>query len=444
MGEKRIINRSSREGRRECGVWGICLVLLAAVTAAPAPVEWLLVKSRWTGPRAPHVDGVCEIALPDDERFMPSFVGDAGYKSLRLKFRDHDEGPRTFIVKWTPGETGVESFSLLLDGREVGRSRTLDAAGLVMSDFVDVFRFSVSPKGDHVLEIRHESGNGLNFRSFLYSDEERPLPPGAVRSKKEYEKALGGRGIRLETQNLVLYAPSKHAGYARKLVKALDEASLLLNEIHGGKPPYRISVEHFPKESPRGFGGVSTDGVVSYPIDNLNDRSAEFLRHKTPRILGYVEEMCHIYNKGDFYCRGTYEALGMCVSRHTVERAASCPPFRAKLERWRRQEKETFEDYVSFRFKNPGQYEWGIFYTRILVHLLEGYADSYQGDFWKDFFSELRKRNFPLQKAHKKDRLDVYARIMGALLDRDIQKEWRELGIRHDGDKPWGWKTYDR
>ena len=63
---------------------------------------------------------------------------------------------------------------------------------------------------------------------------------------------------------------------------------------------------------------------------------------------------------------------------------------------------------------------------------------------WPDFFRLLRQLDYPLHRAAKTERMQIYADMFSTLFLRDMSAELTEFGIDLDADPPWGWETHGK
>jgi|GEM_PF-1500759 len=422
-------------------------ILLATTLMIPGG-DWELCRDAFISDRPEVVEGCIDLTIGPAPEFFPRFFNELGVKRIRLRFQAPGGLRRKLSIVWTGGSMGPDKFGVRVDGIPVGVSRTLETEQRPCSWYREEFVFRLGPGADHVVEILSltDYSSEINFSGFRMSSPDdpvyQPICYDSVGSLKRYEKALGDKGVVVESDHLVVFAPKRDAARARALASFLEEAYDEMVNIYGLHPIFKFCVEHFPPGHERGWGGISGAGTIGYTTEAL-DRFARMKRRDVRGFAGYTEEMCHGFK--DYYrCGGTYEALGVAVQEELLRRLV---PARVADAFWGWRHKlcaKTTRAYLEAGRTNPDpeKYPWNVLFTRILNHLFEDLRQEYGPELWTDFFRVIRQMDYPLHRAGKQERMKIYVEIFSTLFGRNMQEEFEEYGIDIDADPPWGWETY--
>lgn len=429
-----------------CGMLLLCLLFASRALGE----DWELRLDDHIKERPKVEAGVVDFTVGETIQPFPRYFNELDIRTIRIRFSGKGGLGRKLSIVWSGGSQGPDRFAVEVDGLPAGLSRIVDSERRPYAWYRDDFRVRLGAGEEHFLEIVSipEFYSAINFAGIRMADpmadEYQPLCPGSIGSLERYEKSLGDRGTLVKSAHLWIFAPYKYAAKAKALAPVLEEAYAEMVKIYGMHPLFKFSIEHFPEGHEGGWGGISGEGTIGYPLSALQ-KFAELKKRDVRGFAGYTEEMSHGF-KDYFKCGGTYEALGVAVQEVFVRRMV---PKRVAdaFWNWRHEEwEETTRAYLDAGFKNPDpkKYPWNVLYTRILNHLFLSFQEEYGPEMWTDFFQIIRQMDYPLHRAEKRLRMKVYAEIFSALFGRDMREEFEKYGIDLDADPPWGWETYEK
>ena len=212
-----------------------------------------------------------------------------------------------------------------------------------------------------------------------------------------YEAEIGERGVLLQNDFVLLFAPQRKEKEAKVIFDHLDRAYHALYAIVGQHTKYKIVVYHLPK----GWGGTG-ECVIEYDYANLDfDKSEEWLKQKIPHVSGYIEEMAHNFVSGTKAQFG-WEMIGWSIGVKATQRVANTAAFQRQLQETRANQAKTYAKYRALDFTFPADIEANLC-DRIHAHLLFQCEQRYGPRFWPDFFKEVRASRAALDDAvHQK------------------------------------------
>jgi len=426
-------------------VAGAVLRLASAVSA-----EWELRYDERNAIRPAIKDRVVNVDTGDSGTDFPRYLNELGIDEVRIRFRGQTPGVKKLSIIWSGGSQGADCFTVSLDGRPVGRSRTVLSELRPYAWYRDEFIVRLAADAEHVIALSSPpaSRSSVEFAALCLSDDVnrtyQPLCGKAIGSLRSYEAQIKDPGYMAQSEHLSIFVPASHRAGADRLAIFLERAYMKMAEIYGIEPIFRFSIEHYPPGHPRCSGGISGQATIGYPVEAI-ERFARWGASDVRGFAGYTEEMSHGF-KACYRCDGTYEALGVAVQEDIVR--SLVPPAVADAfwlpehDTWRK----THQAYRAAGNVNPDhkQYPNGVLYTRILNHLFLTLRSEYGPRMWPDFFRVIRQMDYPLHRAEKTERLRTYADIFAVLFGRDMRKEFADFGIDLSADPPWGWQTYEQ
>jgi len=425
----------------------LIVVLVLALTSAACYADWELRRDDLNKERPPIIDGVVSIEIGKPDLLFPRYLNELEVKTINISFNETGGVEKKLSVVWTGGSQGRDKFAVSVDGVAVGESKTIDSERLPYMWQRDEFLVKLGAGKQHVVEVKAipEFPSAIEFAGIQLASPEsvdyRPLCYESAGSLERYEKLLGEKGVDIQGAHVWVFAPEKNAVEAEALATLLEQAYAAMKAQYGADLMFKFSVEHYPPETDRGWGGISGAGTIGYTTESL-DRFKELGTSDVRGFAGYVEEMCHAFASQNG-CGGTYEALGVAVSeevgRRLVTREVADAFWLPEHEKWN----ETQQAYLAAGRENPdpSKYPNRVLYTRILNALFLKLRTERGEKMWPDFFTELRRQDFPLHRAKETERMKVYADLFSAIFKRDMRKEFADFGIDLEADPPWGWQT---
>jgi hypothetical protein len=223
---------------------------------------------------------------------------------------------------------------------------------------------------------------------------EQPLKPDLkFPTADSYERAIGEPGVLLQSDHVWLFAPKRKATEAGMIFKRLTAAYDELYAIVGVHTKYKIVVYHLPK----GWGGTS-ECVIEYDYSNLDlEKSEEWKKHKVPHVSGYIEEMAHNFVSTTRAQFG-WEMIGWSLGVKATQKVAPNPIFTNSVAATRKEQAQTLARYKAGGFAFPADLEANLC-DRIHAALLYQCEQRYGPNFWRDFFTEVRKERQALEDA---------------------------------------------
>ena len=351
------------------------------------------------------VDGRVTLDLADASSLCPTGLGHlaSGRDTVReivIRYQVPEARDYWLHLTWNPGGSGKEQFQVLCNGSTAGQSNLIDGEASPYQDFEASFQIA-HETGSNELVLRFLSGDGLRFKDLALSTS--AAPPHLVRpdlifpTLEAYSKAIGEPGILIDSEHVRLFAPRSREQEAQLVMEYLVRAYDELYKIVGVHTEYKIVVYHFPENSSYARGGTS-GCVIRYGHASLAvGQQEEWTQHRVPHVSGYIEEMAHNFvdaTKANF----GWEMTGWSIGAKVSALVAPNPIHTAHLQRTRKLQAETFRRYKSLGQTFPPDIEPNLA-DRIHAHLLWQCEQQYGPDFWKDFFTEVRKERERLYDA---------------------------------------------
>ncbi|MHC5039040.1 MAG: hypothetical protein ACYTHM_17160 [Planctomycetota bacterium] len=382
---------------------------LVAPAEAGKDVIWdmgLLERFDRTHEAYPIVDGEVTVDLRKKKDRCPVGLGPLvggreRVKGIVILYAVRKAGDAWLHLWWSPGGSGKEQIEVTLDGGEGQKSDVVDGA---KRPYIPV-RWALllnHRAGEHVLRLRHLSGDGLRLKRLtLARTEEKKRLPQTLRpvlkfpTLTSYEKEIKEKGVVLDSEHVRIFAPWKRAKEARIVGNLLERAYRELVRIVGMHTQYKIVVYHFPKDHPDFSGGTSRC-TIWYGYGNLDfDAQPEWKQHKVPHVSGYIEEMSH--NFAPLVTFG-WEMVGWHGGRIVTEKVAANPTNRKHVESTREAQAKTFREYRKLGNVVPPDLPNNLS-DRIHGHLLWECERRYGPRFWHDFYAEVRTIYRQLEEA---------------------------------------------
>jgi hypothetical protein len=357
--------------------------------------------------------------------------GRSSVKEICLLFDCPAAGDYWFHVQWTPGGSGREQFTVIQEGKEVGRGTLVDGAERPNEAMDDKFQLHL-PAGPCQVALVHLSGDGLHFANLSLGQS--PTAPLPVNPKLEfatlaaYEGEIKQPGVMLDSPTVRLFAPKARQREAETIYGYLVKAYDALRGIVGADTRYRIVVYHFPEDSPH-FSGGTSNCTIRYGFKNLDLSSdPEWKAHRVPHVSGYIEEMAHNFVDATGAQFG-WEMVGWSISVEVTQQVADNPTFGAAVRATRAGQEKTFQRYVQGGYVFPADLP-GNQVDRIHAWLLHQCRGTYGESFWTDFFAQARLRQADLAKAKDRDeRYRITIACFDALKGLNFISRLKELHI---------------
>lgn len=370
------------------------------------------------------------VDLRRPDAYCPSGLGDViqgpgEVQTIVFTFDIPKKGPYWLHVVWNPGGSGDEQFEVLHDGASLGQTPV--AKGMHDApDRTETFKIPLRA-GENQFVLKRISGDGLHFRrlaltstsnldaargatnatkpapSASSSTNNAPVPdPGSepqaqqrinpsllFKDESSYSSAIGEPGMILESENVLLFAPRSRAAEAQIIFPYLTRAYDVLHGIVGVDTNYKIIVYHFPPGSPYARGSTS-ECTLWYGYPNLAlENQDEWVQCHVPHVSGYIEEMAHNFvdaTKANF----GWEMVGWSIGIKASQQVAANPVFSRSFSETRRVQAETFQRYQAAGYVFPADIAPNLV-DRIHAYLLWQCEQQYGPNFWRDFFTEIRK-----------------------------------------------------
>ncbi len=223
---------------------------------------------------------------------------------------------------------------------------------------------------------------------------EQPLKPNLrFPTAASYEHEIGEPAVLLQNDHVWFFAPKRKVTEATIIFKRLTAAYDELHSITGLHTKYKMIVYHLPK----GFGGTS-ECVIEYDYSNLDlDKSEEWKKHKVPHVSGYIEEMGHNFAAAGHVQFG-WEMVGWSLGVKATQKVAPNPIFATSVSATRKEQMQTLARYRANNFVFPADLEANLC-DRIHAALLYQCEQRYGPNFWRDFFTEMRREQPALEAA---------------------------------------------
>lgn len=203
-----------------------------------------------------------------------------------------------------------------------------------------------------------------------------------------FERAINQPGLLLTSEHVYLFASKSRASGANEVFPYLVKAYDRLFDLVGAHTKYIMVFYNFPAGHPDAWGGTG-ECVVWYDDDNLIlERHEEWQKYHVPHVSGYIEEMAHNFVSATQAQFG-WEMMGWTIGSKVSMEVAGNPVLRAKLERTRRDQAETFRRYMSAGGVFPADLPPNQV-DRIHGCILWECEREYGPSFWADVFTELR------------------------------------------------------
>ncbi len=422
--------------------------LLSAPTATreKSKTVWDLAEAGrfdWTNKAYSIDNGRVVVDLNDQKSLCPTGLGHLAsgqdsVKEIVFRYRVPQAGHQWLHIIWDPGWRGKEQFEALLNGTPIGTSQLINGSETPKVETVERFPL-VHKRGQNEIQLRHLSGDGLEFLAILLTTGEKLPAGGRVKptllfpTLGSYEKEIGEPGIVLDDDYVRFYAPKRKAREARivhrYLVRAYDE----LYRIVGVHTKYRMVVYSLPKEHRIRTGGTS-ECTIWYSYKNLEfDTQPEWTRYRVPHVSGYIEEMAHNFVAASLAWFG-WEMTGWSVSKMVSEKVAGNPIHQKSLVNARKKQAETFAEYKRLNNTFPKDIPPNLC-DRIHAHLLHECEKQYGRRFWPNFFKEIRNSRDQLLAAsrskHAVERRDARYRITVDCFDRLMKGQFKKMLQEH-------------
>lgn len=388
----------------------ICLIINTFAESQSQTILWDISSGGYFEPTNKLYqieNGRVLVDLADDTIQCPTGLGHLAsgrehVKAIDISFVVELTQDYWLYILWDGGGSGTEQFEVFADGLSVGKSVSIIANNQPYQPVKDTFKLKLS-EGKNIITLKHLSGDGLNFRSILLSNKELSELPLPLNPKlkfptaESYEKQIREPAVLLDSPYVMLFAPKSKETQAKiifdYLVRAYDE----LYTIVGLHTEYKIVIYHFPPKDEHGWGGTS-NCTIWYSYDNLNFEShKEWTQHKVPHLVGYIEEMAHNFD-GHAGAQFGWEMVGWNLGVTVTKKIANNPILRKNLADTRATQKKTFQQYLKNGHVFPSDIPPNLC-DRIHAYILWVCEKKYRGNFWKDFFEEIRKEQAALQQA---------------------------------------------
>ena len=258
----------------------------------------------------------------------------------------------------------------------------------------------------------------------------RPVCPTVVlRSLAEYEEAIREPGLMLDSRCVRLFAPRKMETQARLAFPYIKKGYETFYDMIGMHTNYKLVVYASPQWSPHCWGGTATGATLipySYGLLDL-DNQEEWKRHRVPRLVGLFEEMGHDFTLG-LGTRFGGEAIGMYLSGKVAMQVTGNPYTRDRRQRGRKTLQETMRRYIEGGYVFPEDIPGNVS-DRIHAEILYQCEAKYGADFWRNFFTEIRKERDRLRNADGNMRYQITVDCFDRLPGLQFRQMLRDLRI---------------
>lgn len=272
-----------------------------------------------------------------------------------------------------------------------------------------------------------------HLSSSAVAQTEKPPAPNGVQSLATYEDRIGEPGLLIEDPNLQIWVPERYEEHSRLIFEYLQSGYEVLQEMFGGHDmPVKFSVEHYPPDSPYGWGGTDARGTIRYGYSNLEDDSPEWHQYGVPHVAGYYEEMAHCFAY-DLGLRGEvsvgyYETLGMMIGGETALRAAWNPYTQQGIDDSYQVFAATTEYYLEHNTGEPDVPE-NIYLTRILAHIFKTeVVDVYGWEALSNAFAVIQS-SYPLRAYARDHTWGGFLEYLGNVTESDLHAVFGNYGL---------------
>jgi len=386
------------------------------------------------------VGGRVTVNLASESALCPTGLGHlaSGMETVReiaIQYEAPEAGDYWLHVTWHPGGSGKEQFEVACNGQVIGKTELVDGEERPYQEIEAVFKVP-HEKGANELLVRRLSGDGLHFEQMaLTTSSARPGRGPSPRLKfsavEAYSEEIAEAGIMIDGEHVRLFAPKKREKEAEIIMDCLRRGYEELYKIVGVHTRYKIVVYHFPDGSEHAWGGTSASScTIWYSYKNLAlEDQAEWKRHKVPHVSGYIEEMTHNFVHASGAEFG-WEMVGWSIGSKVSAVVAANRTHERHVKQTRITQAKTYKlykglGYVLPKHIPPNQAD------RIHAYLLWECEKKYGGNFWSDFFSEVRKERKRLNEARRLEGSDAIRderyRITVECFDRLPGLEFKKL-----------------
>ena len=387
----------------------VILPHLTIAAEAPVPVLWDIKSKGWfdeTNKAYPLAEGVATVDLELAQAKCPTGLGNLvsgrTVQAIIFRFNTPKAGDYWLHIKWSPGGSGQEQFSILVNGQNQAQSSVIDGTEHPEEFFPERYQLKLAA-GSNTITLKYLSGDGLHFKNVVLATSP-DLPPPLNPELKyptlaSYEAAIKAPGVIQDGVYIRLYAPRRRAAEAKLIFDYLVKAYAELNRIVGLPTEYKIVVYHFPKNHPDAQGGTS-NCTIWYSDENLNFQAFdEWKRYHMPHLSGYIEEMAHNFVAAS-HAQFGWEMIGWSLGAMVTEKVAGNPLHRQQVASTRKGQEETCRRYRQAGGVFPADLEANQC-DRIHAYLLWLCEQRYGTGFWPDFFTEIRQAQSAFRGAEK-------------------------------------------
>jgi len=362
--------------------------------------------------------------------------GGKGADTLEFAFpNDFQPADYWLHVVWQAASQEAAQFELFSNGKRIGASRKGTASAAYEWN-EEKFRVRVN-RGENRIQLKLLTPQGVvrlkDVALCRYESIEplpRPVCPTVVlRNLAEFEKAIREPAVVLDSKYVRLFASKKMERQARIAFPYITKGYDALYHMIGMHTNYKLVVYSSPDWSPHCWGGTATGAtLIPYGYFLLDlDRQEVWKRHGVPRLVGLFEEMGHDFTLG-LGTRFGGEAIGMYLSGKVTMEVTGNPYTRERRERGRKALKETMRRYIEGGYVFPEDIPGGVS-DRIHHEILYQCEEKYGPDFWRDFFTEVRKRRDRLRRADGNTRYRITVDCFDRLPGLDFREMLRDLRI---------------
>ena len=212
-----------------------------------------------------------------------------------------------------------------------------------------------------------------------------------------FQAEIGEPAVLLDAENICFFAPKRREREAAIIFDYLVKAYDALYAMVGVHTEYKVAVYAFPHGNAHGWGGTSNCSI-EYDDANLDlDSKEEWVKYRVPHVSGYIEELAHNFvhaTKAQF----GWEMVGWSIGAEACLQVAPNPSYLEQLRATREKQQDTYLRYIQNNFALPADVPPNQC-DRVHAWILRQYYVQYGPNFWRDFFSEIRKQAEPLRAA---------------------------------------------
>ncbi len=260
-------------------------------------------------------------------------------------------------------------------------------------------------------------------------------PDALITTAEGFAEAIKKPAVMLDSANIRILAPKPLTNAAAIVLPYLERAYDELYAIVGVHTKYKILIYAWPKGTPGVRGGTS-GCVIKYSDENLYlMNQSEWTKHRVPHVSGYIEEMAHNFVHATGAEFG-WEMIGWSISTKVCQKVAPNPIYQQSLAETERGQDETWQAYMNNGQTFPANLS-GDQADRIHAYLLRKAEQDYGPNFWRDFFTEVRRQQpafaAPEAKGDSGPPLDLRYRLTVDCLNRlpglDFKKRLEQSGV---------------